>query len=68
MGVHYIITATEYLTEWVKAHLVKDCMVATMTKLFFENVLTRLGCPKIFMSDRGTHFLNERINALTEEF
>lgn len=33
-----------------------------------EYVLIRFGCPKIFMSDCGTHFLNETINLLTEEF
>ena len=34
----------------------------------FENILTRFGCPKILMRDRGMHFLNETISALTEEF
>jgi hypothetical protein len=37
-------------------------------KFIFEYVLTRFGCPKILMSDRGTHFLNETISALMEEF
>jgi len=30
--VHYIITATEYLTQWVKAQPVKDCTTVTTTK------------------------------------
>ena len=34
----------------------------------FEDVLTRFGCLKVLMSDRGTLFLNKTNNALTEEF
>eukprot|EP00253_Pinus_taeda_P027286 PITA_27286 len=67
-GVQYIITATKYLTRWVKAQLAKDCIGATTTKFLFEYVLTRFGCPKVLMSDHGTHFLNETISALAEEF
>eukprot|EP00253_Pinus_taeda_P028372 PITA_28372 len=67
-GVRYIITATEYLTQWVEAQLVKDYTTATTAKFLFDNMLTRFGCPKILMSDRRTHFLNETISALTEEF
>jgi len=67
-GACYIITATEYLTRWMEAQHVKDCIGATTTKFLFEYVLTRLGWPKIYMSDHGTHFLNEMISALTKEF
>jgi len=58
----------EYLTRWAKEKLVKDCMGAMVAKFLFEHVLTRFGCPRILMSDHGKHFLNETINALTEEF
>eukprot|EP00253_Pinus_taeda_P004038 PITA_04038 len=67
-GAWYIIIAIKYLTRWVEAQPVKDCTRATTTKFLFEYVLTRFGCPKILMSDRSTHFLNETINALIEEF
>jgi len=43
-------------------------MAAMAANLLFENVLSRFGCLKILMSDRGTHFLNETISTLTEEF
>eukprot|EP00253_Pinus_taeda_P031064 PITA_31064 len=64
----YIITATEYLTRWAEEQLVKDCSTTTTTKFLLEYVLTRFGCPKILMSDRGTHFLNETIVAMLEKF
>eukprot|EP00253_Pinus_taeda_P002928 PITA_02928 len=64
----YIITVTEYLTRWVEAQPVKDCTVVIAAKFLLDNVLKRFGCPKILMSDRRTHFLNETISALTEEF
>ena len=64
----YIITTTKYLTRWAEMQPVKDCTSATTTKFIFEYVLTRFGCPKILMSDCGTHFLNQTIITLTEEF
>jgi len=46
----------------------KDCRGMTFVKFLFEYVLTRFGCLKTLMSDCGTHFLNEMISVLMEEF
>lgn len=46
----------------------KDCIAATAMKLIFEYILSWFGCPNILMSDRGSHFLNEMIVAMLEEF
>ena len=58
----YIITITDYLTRWAKAKPVKDC-----STVYFENILTRFGCPRILMSGQGTHFFTQTIKALTEK-
>ena len=67
MGARYIITATDYLTRWAEVVLVADCTTATAAKFIFENIVTRFGCPKILMSDQGSHFINRIVRALTEE-
>jgi transposase InsO family protein len=66
--VRYIITVTEYLTRWVEVALVKDCSADIATPFLFEQVITRFECPRILMSDQGTHFINNTIRAMTEEF
>jgi transposase InsO family protein len=64
----YIITVTEYLTRWEEVAPVKDCSVEIVAHFLFEKVITRFGCPRVLMSDQGTHFINNTIRAMTEEF
>ena len=64
----YIITAKKYLTRWVEAQPLKDCIGEQIARFLFEYVLTRFGSSKVLMSDHGTHFLNETISAMTKEF
>ena len=39
-----------------------------MARFLYENILSRYGCPKELISDRGTHFLNETIELLAKNF
>jgi hypothetical protein len=56
------------LTRWDEARVVKDCSETTAVRFIFDDIITRFGCPKILMSDQGTHFINKIVEALTEEF
>ena len=66
--VRYIVPATDYVTRWAEAQAVQDCIADTTAPFIFDQLLTRFGCPKILMSGRGMHFVNETIQALMEEF
>jgi hypothetical protein len=67
-GARYIITVKEYLKIWAEATLVKYCSMETSTHFLVEQVITRFGCPRIFMSDQVTHFIKRTIKAMNEEF
>ena len=66
-GARYIITATDYLTQWVKATPFIDCTATKTAWFIFENIVTQLGCPRILMGDQGSHFVNQTVKALTKE-
>ena len=64
----YIIVATDYLTKWVEAKATPKNNARTTTYFLYEYVFTRYGLPIEIVSDRGTHFLNEVIHYLLDEF
>jgi hypothetical protein len=68
LGEIYIITTTEYLTRWEEATPFKYYSAETTTHFLFEQVITGFGCIVIMMSDQGTHFINNTIRAMIEEF
>ena len=66
--VEYIIVATDYVTKWVEAKATIKNNAQTTAKFLYEHAFTRYGLPIEIVTDRGTHFLNEVIEHLLEEF
>jgi hypothetical protein len=64
----YIITATDYLTNWLEEESIQDCLTDTPSRLIFENIITRFGCPRSLTSDQGAHFISTTISNITIEF
>ena len=56
------------MTRWAESRAVKDCSATTVVCFIFDDIITKFGCPKILMSDQGTHFINKIVEALTDEF
>ena len=47
---------------------VDTCSSKIAAKFFYENIITRFGCPLTLISDQGTHFINKIIKTLTDQF
>ena len=67
-GMVYIVVATEYLTKWAEAKGVKTDTAIHAATFMYENIISRFRCPKILVSNRGTHFVNELFEEMTSNF
>ncbi|CAN6552090.1 unnamed protein product [Malus baccata var. baccata] len=67
-GFTYILLAVDYVSKWVEAkaiHTNDSRMVADFIK---ANIFSRFGIPRVFISDRGSHFCNRTIEALFKKY
>ena len=64
----YIVVATEYLTKWTESTSERTDTAAHAATFLFKNIISRFGCPKNLVSDRGAHFLVSTIEAMTIRF
>ena len=55
---------TEYLTKWPEAKPIPNKNAETIAQHFHEEIICRHGCPKELLSDQGTKFCNQIVNAL----
>ncbi|GJZ85432.1 reverse transcriptase domain-containing protein [Tanacetum coccineum] len=59
-GNKYILVAVDYLSKWVEAKALPTNDARVVCK-FLKSLFARFGAPRAIISDRGTHFCNDRI-------
>ncbi|MCO5575071.1 hypothetical protein L7F22_028868 [Adiantum nelumboides] len=64
----YIIVTIDYLTKQTEAKATQKADARTTMQFLYENIFVRYGLPIEIVSDQGTHFINEVIENLLEEF
>nr|GEX45054.1 reverse transcriptase domain-containing protein [Tanacetum cinerariifolium] len=58
-GNRYILVAVDYLSKWVEAKALPTNDARVVVK-FLKSLFARFGTPKAIISDRGTHFCNDK--------
>src|SRR5688572_13531356 len=67
-GNRHILVVTDYLTKWLEAEPMKEATAENVIQFIYEKIICKHGCPKIILSDRGTHFRNRLVDGLCEKF
>jgi hypothetical protein len=67
-GNRYIVVTTDYLTKWPEAEAISEATGKRVAEFIYQVIICRHGCPKQILSDRGTHFRNETVDALLRKF
>ncbi|KAG1277745.1 hypothetical protein G6F66_012218 [Rhizopus arrhizus] len=62
-GNQYIIVAVEYYTRWPIARAVAQANSETTIKFLYEEIFTCFGPPTHILSDNGTHFVSQDVEA-----
>jgi hypothetical protein len=56
----YILVAVDYVSKWVEALPCKNVDNISCKRMFEEIIFSRLGVPRIVISDGGSHFIDKR--------
>ncbi|CAF0791446.1 unnamed protein product [Adineta ricciae] len=65
-GNQYVLCITDYFTRWIVAVAVPDCSAQTTAEALFNEYIYRYGVPAAILSDQGTHFHNQLMEAMAK--
>ncbi|GKD40622.1 reverse transcriptase domain-containing protein [Tanacetum coccineum] len=66
-GNKYILVAVDYLSKWVKAKALPTNDARVVVK-FLKSLFSRFGAPRAIISDRGTHFCNDKFDKVMSKY
>ncbi|GKD28291.1 reverse transcriptase domain-containing protein [Tanacetum coccineum] len=66
-GNKYILVAVDYLSKWVEAKALPTNDARVVVK-FLKYLFARFGTPRAIISDRGTHFCNDKFAKVMSKY
>ncbi|GJV15990.1 reverse transcriptase domain-containing protein [Tanacetum coccineum] len=66
-GNKYILIAVDYLSKWVEAKALPTNDARVVVK-FLKSLFARFGTPRAIISDRGTHFCNDKFDKVMSKY
>nr|GEY45017.1 reverse transcriptase domain-containing protein [Tanacetum cinerariifolium] len=66
-GNRYILVAIDYLSKWVEAKTLPTNDARVVVK-FLKSLFARFGTPRAIISDRGTHFCNDKFSKVMSKY
>lgn len=64
----HILVATDYSTKWAEFKSVRMNTSNVTARFLYELIFARFGYPLGIVSDQGTHFINDVINILMNNY
>ncbi|GJZ03288.1 reverse transcriptase domain-containing protein [Tanacetum coccineum] len=66
-GNKYILVSVDYLSKWVEAKALPTNDARVVVK-FLKSLFSRFGAPRAIISDRGTHFCNDKFAKVMSKY
>ena len=67
-GNKYILVVTDYLTKWPEAKAMREATGEKVVEYLYKEIICRHGCPRVILSDNGSHFKNQLVEGLCKKF